>query len=288
MDDRLGPIFDLAGRQHGVVARWQMTRFLSKLELDVATRQWTRVTRGVYAVGELDDLSFFMAAALAYGPKAVISHLSALMVIGLRPLKPGDIHVSVPHTGVRRERTGIEVHRRRALAWGHSGVIPVTDPTQSLVDANLERYELYRALEEAEARNLPVDLPFGDVVRLKHRVQGRTRSDAEAQFLMLCHDHGLPLPLVNQPLHGVEADFHWPQAKLVVEVDGWDFHKERPQFEEDRRRGLVHSAAGFQVIRASATQVFHESDLVMRAVRQPLTRVRGWRRATVRSGPGRG
>lgn len=141
----------------------------------------------------------------------------------------------------------------------------MTSPTQSLKDADLAPFELYRALEEAERRTRPVHL-LSDVVRLKQAVQGTTRSDAEAQFLILCQQHGITLPHVNHVLNGIETDFHWSQARIVLEVDGWAFHKERPQFEEDRRRGLVHAAAGWQVIRASGAQVMNEPELVLGAL----------------------
>lgn len=255
-----------------MAARWQMSRMgLRKGELEVVRQRFPKVARGVYAIGELDEYSAFMAAALAYGPNAVISHISALMVLGLRPIEPGDIHVSVPHTGVRRTRPGIEIHRRKAMSRERAKGIPVTSPTQSVRDANLAPFELYRALEEAEKRGWSLDLPASDVLRLKAGVQGYTRSDAEAMFLLLCHAHGLPLPLVNHRVHGILTDFHWPQARLVVEVDGWEFHKERPQFEEDRRRGLVHASAGETVIRASASHVQHHPGLVADAVRRGLT-----------------
>jgi len=197
----------------------------------------------------------------------VISHLSAVMLLGLRPQLPGEIHVSVPGRDGAAQRDGLIVHRpRRSLDTGHCQGIPVTSPTQSLRDAGPKPYELYRAIEEAERRGYRLNLPLNDVVRLKQAVRGRTRSDAEAKFLLLCHHHGIDLPLVNHRINGIEADFHWPHRRLVVEVDGWEFHSERAQFEEDRRRNLVHRAAGFEVLRVSARQVERDPALVAAAV----------------------
>lgn len=275
MSDRLGPVFDLAARQHGVVARWQMTQLkLRKTEADVLVRGLLRVARGVYLVGQFTELTGYMAAALALGPKAVVSHRSALAALRLRPHVPGDIHVSVPHDGNRARRDRICVHRRRAMEVGRVEGIPVTSPSQSLEDADLSPYELYRALEEADKRGYPLTIPCNDIVRLKQAVRGYTRSDAEARFIILCHDNGLPLPAVNQRLHGIETDFHWPDDRLVVEVDGWEFHKDRPQFEEDRRRGLVHNAEGYDVVRVSAHQLMHAPRLVAGALLRCLTRTR--------------
>ena len=267
MNTMRGRVVDLCKRQHGVAAWWQLRRAgLSKGQIDAATRGLRRIFRGVCAIGELTEDGWLMAATLAMGPGAAISHSTAVMLHGLRPYQPYRIHVSVPGRAGRAERMAIVVHKPQEVRFERLRGLPITSPTQSLKDADLQPYELYRALEEAEERNSHLTLPLNDVVRLKQAVHGRTRSDAEARFILLCHEHKLPLPLVNHQLNGIEADFHWPYARLVLEVDGWEWHRERARFEEDRRRELVHAAAGYQVIRASGLQVFETPDLVVRAV----------------------
>ena len=258
----------LAGRQFGAAAGWQLRRRgLSRAQVDEMLRGRRRVFRDVCAHGDLDEFGWYMAAALAYGETAAVSHLSALMLLGLRPFEPHDIHVSFSGGG-RRGHEGTVPHRRTQMETGlWDGVIPVTSPTQSLKDADLAPHELYRALEEAEKRRYPIDLPLNAVVRLHRTVRGTTRSDAEARLLLRIADARLPLPLVNHHINGVEADLHWPRERLVVEVDGWEFHKERPQYEEDRRRTLVHGAAGWTVLRPSAIQVQHQPALVLDAIR---------------------
>jgi hypothetical protein len=271
MDTIFWRVFGLAVRQHRVVARWQLTRAgLSKGEIESAWRGLWRVHQGVRAVGELSQLGRFMAAALALGPGAVVSHASALMLHGLLPYAAGDIHVSVPGNGGRRQREGLQVHRQAAVAAGTCLGIPVAGPSQALRDAGLPRHERYRALEEAERRGWSLDLPLDDAVRVKQAVRGYTRSPAEAEALLLMAEHGVALPLVNHRVNGIEADFHWPATRTILEVDGWEFHRERPEFEEDRRRELVHAAAGWQVIRASASQVFATPELVVRAIAPSL------------------
>lgn len=267
MDTIFWRVFELAVRQHRVVARWQLTRAgLSKDQIDSAWRGLRRVHQGVRRVGELSQLGHFMAAALALGPSAVVSHSSALMLHGLLPYLPGDVHVSVPGANGRRQRDGLQVHRLVALEPGTCLGIPVTSPSQALRDAGLPRHLHYRVLEEAEKRRLLLSLPVSDVVRTKRAVRGFTRSPAEAEALLLMAQHGIALPLVNHRVNGIEADFHWPHAKLVLEVDGWEWHRDRAQFEEDRRRELVHAAAGWQVIRTSASQVFATPELLVRAL----------------------
>ena len=124
-------------------------------------------------------------------------------------------------------------------------------------------------IDIAERREFRIDvqsLPLNDVVRLRAAIQGLTKSEAEARFLLLCHDVGLPLPLVNQYLNGFETDFHRPDLRLVAEVDGWEHHSEKTQFTTDRYRGLVHRAHGWEVVRISADQVYDDPGLVVSAL----------------------
>jgi very-short-patch-repair endonuclease len=272
MNTILGRIHEVAGRQHGAIAHWQHRELeLSPAQMSTALRGLRKVHHGVRAIGDLTERGWFMAAALAGGPKAFVSHRSALMVLGLLPYEAADIYVTVEGRAGRRDRQGLVFHRPTGrIDAGTAHGIPVTSPTQSLQHAGLERDELYRALDLAELLGHPVSLPLTEITALHQRVRGRTKSIAEARFVLLCHDHGIPLPHVNHHLNGFETDFHWPHAKLVVEVDGWEFHKERPQFEQDRGRGLIHNAAGYTVTRASALQVEHQPELVAAAARSFL------------------
>ncbi len=256
-------VFRLLEQQHGIVATWQLAG--PRKHVHAELRGMRRLFRGVYAAGDVTERGWFMGAALAMGPTGAVSHLSALQLLGLRPYEPGDIHVS--HTGGgRAQRNGLIPHRRDAMEVGDIHGIPVTSPSQSLKDADLEPYELYRALEQAERLGYSPTLPLKALPLLPSQVHGRTRSDAEARALLLMHANGMALPRVNQHLNGIETDLHWPEARIVLEVDGWEFHKTREQFEEDRRRGLVHTAAGWQVIRVSALQVQQQPELLLAAL----------------------
>jgi very-short-patch-repair endonuclease len=258
----------LAEKQHGVVAVWQMVSELGlgRARIRAVCKELTRVHRGVYAVGDLSELGWYRAATLALGPDAVVSDRSALMLLELLPHRPRDIHVSVPGYGGRAQRDGIVVHRRTAMETGTCKGIPVTSPDQSLKDADLQPYELYRALELAEKAGYPTTLPVDALPLHPSQVRGRTRSPAEAMALILMAENHITLPRVNHVLNGIETDFHWPRERIVLEVDGWEFHKEREQFEDDRRRGLVHTAAGWQVIRISALQVQEQPELLLAAL----------------------
>jgi very-short-patch-repair endonuclease len=91
-----------------------------------------------------------------------------------------------------------------------------------------------------------------------------TKSELERLFLAICRAHGIPPPLVNHKVNGVEVDFHWPQLRLIVEVDGWETHGTRAAFEEDRRRDQTHAAAGWRVVRFTWRQVADDPGYVGR------------------------
>jgi very-short-patch-repair endonuclease len=99
-----------------------------------------------------------------------------------------------------------------------------------------------------------------------------TRSEAEEMLLALVRDADLPLPLVNQRLHGFEVGFHWPQAALVVEVDGFAFHSSRAAFERDRVRDARLQAARIEVMRVTWRQLEHEPLAVVARIAQALVR----------------
>ena len=264
----------LAARQHGVAAVWQMLALgMSRKAVDawVCEHRSSRIHRGVYGVP--DGLGRYMAAALAVGRGSAISHLAALRLWAMRPREEEEvIEVSAPGPGGRRRRDGFVVHRRMGFTHTRCLAIPVTSPTESLVDARLARHEAYRALEAAERQHLKIDWDrlcgpgLREVREVLRLGLNPTRSDAEARFLFLCRDHGIEMPVVNSQLNGVETDFHWPRARLVVEVDGWEFHRAREDFERDRDRGVIHRIAGWEVVRVSASQLVRAPAVVAAAV----------------------
>jgi very-short-patch-repair endonuclease len=108
-------------------------------------------------------------------------------------------------------------------------------------------------------------LPLGPGAR-----PDRTRSDLERLFLRICRRNGIPLPDVNVKVGGIEVDFLWRRHRAIVETDGYRYHRGRIAFENDRSRDLVLRALGFDVIRFSDTQLEHETDEIVRAVRRLL------------------
>jgi very-short-patch-repair endonuclease len=81
----------------------------------------------------------------------------------------------------------------------------------------------------------------------------------------------LPQPICNARLHGQRPDFLWPEQRLVVQVDGYQFHGHRSAFERDRRNDQVLIAAGYRVVRVTWMQLQHEPLRVAAAIAAALT-----------------
>lgn len=86
-----------------------------------------------------------------------------------------------------------------------------------------------------------------------------TRSEGERRLRALCKAAKLPLPRMNQRVAGYEVDAYWPAQRLVVEIDGWRYHRTRKRFEDDRRKDAALTAAGYRVVRITYRRLHHES-----------------------------
>jgi very-short-patch-repair endonuclease len=206
-----------------------------------------------------------MAAVLACGPDAVLSHTSAAAHWGiLRSARDrnaqsaagessGPVHVSVP--GGARNRAGIRVHRSRTLFPSEvtrRAAIPVTTPSRTLTDLHrlIPQPQFAAAMQQAEFLGLPLD----------HQLRpDHTRSELEARFLTLCRRHRLPKPDVNVRVAFFTADFLWPKHNLIVELDGYRAHSGRAAFESDRRRDMQLKLLGYEVVRLTWRQVADEA-----------------------------
>jgi very-short-patch-repair endonuclease/predicted transcriptional regulator of viral defense system len=286
-----GWIARLADRQHGVVAWFQLkaagiTR--GAVDFRLARGRLHIVHRGVYAVGHqvLTQEGRRMAAVLAHGPSAALSHRSAAEHWGMLPPSYSEVvHVTVPGRSTRKTRSGIALHRVPAVeAAVHDG-IPITTVSWTLLDlaSAADSRLLDRAIEGAEkARLLNLDdlerfLELGrpGVRTLREALadydDAPTRSELERRFLELCADHGLPRPLVNQWILGrFEVDFLWPAERLVVETDGMAWHASTAAVERDHRRDAELRLAGYEVQRFTWRMVTTEGETVARLIRKLL------------------
>jgi Transcriptional regulator, AbiEi antitoxin len=241
-------IGELALRQHGVVSRQQLLHLgFSRRAVDrLRTSGWLRpVHRGVYATASRLDLrGQWFAALLACGPSAVLSHRSAAALWGL--LSDGRL-IDVTTTRSRVRRSGIVMHRIHSLNAQDRAVhegIPVTSVARTLLDlaAFVVPRRLERAVEQAERLGF---FDLREVERLEARSRGRagwpllratleayrepapTRSEFERRFLALCRQVWLPAPAINVFVAGHEVDAVWYDQRLVVELDGHEFHRTR-------------------------------------------------------------
>jgi very-short-patch-repair endonuclease len=227
----------------------------------------------------------WMAAVLASGPSAVISHESAAALWGIRSYTR-DLVVSVL-AEFRPRNPGIRVHRRAHInATTHHG-IPVTTPTATLIDlaARLPRSEVEQALNQADLKGLiklqdlreeldrtPRSPGLGKLKAILDRHTFTfTRSELERRFLPIARRAGLPKPLTGVYVNGYEVDFYFAEIGLVVETDGATFHRTAMQQTADRRRDHAHATAreGPPPLRFTHGQIRYEPAYVERT----LTRV---------------
>jgi very-short-patch-repair endonuclease len=271
----------LAQRRHGVVTTAELMaagigpRGIARRVADGRLR---RLHRGVFLVGPLiGPRTHEMAAVLACGPGAVLSHRSAAALWRIRPAWHGPIDVTVAGTQPRSRR-GIRIHRSRALEAAHREGVPVTAPARTLLDiaALVSERDLARAVEEAQVLRLTTpnalmaqvgrgrsgSTALKAVLKRGHE-PSLTRSEAEALLLELIREAGLPAPETNARLLGYEVDFLWRDAKVVVEVDGFAFHSTREAFERDRRRDARLLAAGYRVVRFTYRQIVAEPAFIV-------------------------
>jgi very-short-patch-repair endonuclease len=269
----------LAARQQGLVTRGQLVALgIDKKGIDRRVRdgRLTRLHRGVYLAAPLPaQFTPEMAAVLACGPTAVLSHHSAAALHGIRPREERDVHVTVTG-GQPRSRPGIRVHRARALESIRRHGIPVTTPARTLLDLAtvLPRRDLERAVEEAQLRRLVSRRALIDAQTGHHGTPALhaalvdeprlTRSEAEAELLRLIRAAGLPTPLTNARVGRYEVDFLWPEHGLVVEMDGFAYHSSRHAFERDRLRDADLQSLGLRVIRVTWRQLQQPEALVAR------------------------
>jgi hypothetical protein len=255
----------LAGEQHGVAARAQLLRLglsASAIDRSVRAARLHPVHRGVYAVGHrvLTVEGHWMAAVLASGDDAVLSHTSAAAAWDLIQIRAGATHVTLPGDPGRRKRRGIRVHRSGTLTPADTTVhrgIPVTTPARTIIDLarTLEGRALEHVVDVADQRGLVdfTDLWHADSASLRAVLSryspAPTRSELEERFLALCDDHGIPRPETNVRIDGIEVDFVWRDARLIVEVDGYAYHRSPSAFESDRARDATLTAARWRVLR---------------------------------------
>ncbi len=250
----------LTERQRGVVTRRQ----LQALGLSEAGIRW-RLERGwlirlhpsVYTLGNriLAPRGHLLAAVLAGGPEALLSHKSAGSVWGLLASTQASVDVTIPGTS-RDPYPGIRRHRTRRLhpedISANDG-IPVTSVARTILDLAgvLRPQQLLEVIEQADRLEILDFAALRRAIDRRPNVRGvahlghiireyagvpDTKSQLERDFLALITEVGLPRPLLNTKVAGLTVDVYWPQWGLVVELDSRAYHLNPRQFEADRIR----------------------------------------------------
>jgi very-short-patch-repair endonuclease len=268
----------LAGRQHGVVARWQLLGLgmgPEAIKSRMRHRALHLVHRGVYAVGHraLTVEGGWMAAVLAFGPGAVLSHRSAAHLWGLVPR--ARIRPEVTKSGFARGRPHLVVHRSSLPVDEIVRVrgIPVTSVPRTMFDlaGMLADRDVERAWNEMEVRERRGRL---SIPKLLERYPGRrgslvlarlaerktlpvgiTRNDFEEAFLGFVDAHALPRPRMNAhiALRGrfYEIDCFWEEMRVAIELDGGGAHRTEGAFEKDRERDRILTAERYTTSRVT-------------------------------------
>jgi very-short-patch-repair endonuclease len=234
-----------------------------------------------------------MAAVLASGPEAVLSHWSAAALWGIRPNSRERIDVAVPHRSrssdlIRRHVSEVPQDERTAEEG-----IPVTTIPRTIFDlAATEPVDVIVALlREMEFLELRDRLSLWDLVerypgkrgsrrvrlaleRLEEEPEGRKRSKLEERFAPFLRLHRLPLPRFNDWISAggkrYQVDCHWPGTGQIVELDGWQAHHTRTAFREDRARDRRLKVAGYTVTHLTWNQLDDEPEAVASDLRALL------------------
>lgn len=249
-------IAQIASRQFGNITRQQLLALGvggGAISYWVTSGRLYRVHSGVYSVGRppITPLERAAAAVLACGPRAALSHASAMALWGF--WKRWEFPLQVTVAGDRRPK-GIITHRRVGLLRRDIRTrdgIRVTSPACTLLDCapRMTRKSLTRRVNEARRAELLTLEALADVVArfrfhpgaalLKPFVastQAPTRSGFEDDFLEFCQRYGLPTPVLNTVVAGHEVDALFVEEQVIVELDSWDWHSSRDSFEGDRNR----------------------------------------------------
>lgn len=289
--------WELAGRQHGIVARRQLLALgfnAREIEHRVGRGRLHLVMRGVYAVGwpRLTSERRWMAAVLACGDGALLSHRSAAALWRIGTEKKGVVDVSVTRR-CELKRPGLRVRGRPTLTAkdivSRDG-IPVTSPVRTMVDIATELGPLgvERAVNEADKRDLidpetlrsALDQYAGQpgAPLLRHLLDKRTfllsDSDLEVLFRPIATAVKLLPPLSKQVLNGFEVDFFFPDLGLVVETDGLRYHRTPSTQARDARRDRAHILAGMTPLRFTHYEIKHEPTRVQAELTRVATMLR--------------
>jgi hypothetical protein len=266
----------------------------SAVQREVAAGRLHRIYRGVYAVGHrlISPHGRCLAAVLACGPRALLSHGSAAWLWGIRRYGPEPLAVTAPQA--RKPRAPIQLHRSSILTAADRAIeekIPVTSVARTFLDcaADSPRSRLQRMLERSEELKLFDLAPVEELLGRSrgHAGWGRlrraialyapvpfTRSGFERLFFEAVLAAGLPRPATNFVDAGFELDVYWPEQRFAVELDTYATHGTNAAFERDHVRDEDLLLAGIELIRVTDVRFHREPEAVLKRVATLLARRR--------------
>ncbi len=280
MGDKGSHIAKIAQRQHGHVTRAQLLALglgSRTIGYAVARGDLFAVHAGVYAVRyrRVEPVARAMAAVLACGEGALLSHDSAAALWGMR--RWPDIPEVMCPRHVRRP--GIDTHRSTTLEPADRRIelnVPTTSAARAIADiANrLSDKQLTRATQNARRTGhiKPTDLHrlLLRCPRLRPLVdptQNPTRSGLEDTLIPWLTQHGLPIPRLNTHVNGYEVDALYPEHKVIVELDSWEYHHDHPTWLSDHERDAHHLSRGYPTVRITENRLTdHEADRLRRTL----------------------
>jgi plasmid stabilization system protein ParE len=271
--------------QEDLVAAWQLlgagwTR--RKVEHHIAANGWRVIHRGVYALTQapLTQRQLWIAATLT-APDTFLSYASAGGCWAFRSYE-GSIQIVTRHgRGGPRRQGNLLVCRSSVLdgdTTTHQGV-PITTAARTLIDLapHVGEKATRRAFREAIRLTTTTATLIGQAAQ-RHRTRPgasllaalamryaqlpyeRARSDAECRALEVLHDGDRDPPDLNIPVAGEEADLVWLDRRLIIEIDGPQFHLFP---DEDLRKQRLWEAADFVVRRVPSGDVYDKPHLLL-------------------------
>jgi hypothetical protein len=292
-------IAEIVNAQYGVISYAQLRAAglqRQAIAHRVKRQRLLRLYPSVFALGHarLPREGRWMAAVLACGPRAVLSHGDAAALWDLLPARGAVIHITTPsRSGRAPDRRRVRLHRVGTLTDDERTVrdgIPVTTPPRTLLDLapslrpraledvieRMDRLDLFdlvavRRVLEAHPRQTGAPKLRTVLDRLAGAPAADTRSPLEIALLQLCDDHNLPTPIANTLVAGHLVDFHWPGTDFIVETDGFAFHRTRHAFDADHERDQMLALAGYRVVRFTYNQVTHRRRATAQRLRRLLS-----------------
>ena len=292
----------LAAKQQGVISRKQALEAghtVRSIEVRVTSGRWKIVLPGVYRMRPAPTawLGDLHAAYLWAGLTSLISHRSAAALQGLTGYRRGAVEISSPKRLWPVD--GIKAHTfkpddRPPFQWIHD--LPTTRVNRTLYDlaATEPLRRLEPAFDDAYRRDLFAlpqmanDLLIrarrgrGGTTKMRTLVASRdgdyalTESELEGRMLTLLKplaidDLQVQLRISDGDVSIARVDFASPSRMLVIEVDGWRYHRTNRDSQRDKARERKLTLAGWRVLRFTWDDVVKTPGAVVRDVLQALS-----------------